>query len=80
MRVPAGIPAGLGRETLTVHKKLSRLIEPNLQPYFLCLALFTAVAVPIQPLLAAAEVAALVLLYFYYRSQSARRQIGRAHV
>ena len=74
MRVPAGIPAGLGRETLTVHKKLSRLIEPNLQPYFLCLALFTAVAVPIQPLLAAAEVAALVLLYFYYRSQSARRR------
>ncbi len=57
-----------------MHKKLSRLIEPNLQPYFLCLALFTAVAVPIQPLLAAAETAALVLLYFYYRSQSARRR------
>ena len=48
--------AGVRRERL-VHKKLSRLVEPNLQPYFFCLALFTAIAVPIQPMLAAAEAA-----------------------
>jgi len=76
MRVPAGSPAGPGRETLTVHKKLSRLIEPNLQPYFFCLALFIAVAIPIQPLLAGAEFLALVLLYFYARNQSALRRRG----
>ena len=45
-----------------MHKKLSRLVEPNLQPYFLCLALFIAAAVPIQPMLAAAEAAVMVLL------------------
>ena len=38
-----------------MHNKLSRLIEPNLQPYFLCLALCVAVAIPIEPLLAALE-------------------------
>ena len=54
--------AGVRRERL-VHKKLSRLVEPNLQPYFFCLALFTAIAVPTQPMLAAAAPAVLVLLY-----------------
>ena len=50
------------RREPSVHKKLSRLVEPNLQPYFLCLALFIAAAVPIQPMLAAAEAAVMVLL------------------
>ena len=57
-----------------MHKKLSRLVEPNLQPYFLCLALFVAAAIPIQPLLAAAEALVLVLLYVFYSYQSARRR------
>ena len=57
-----------------MHKKLSRLVEPNLQPYFFCLALFTVIAIPIQPMLAAAEAAVLVLLYMFYRYQSVRRR------
>jgi c-di-AMP phosphodiesterase-like protein len=57
-----------------VHKKLSRLIEPNLQPYFFCLATFAGVTAPFQPVLAAVELAALVLLYLLYRSQSTRRR------
>ena len=57
-----------------MHKKLSRLVEPNLQPYFFCLALFTIIAIPIQPMLAAAEAAVLVLLYMFYRYQSVRRR------
>ena len=65
---------GKRREKLTVHKKLSRLIEPNLQPYFLCLILFIAATAPLQPLLAAAELGALVLLYFFYRRQTTRRR------
>ena len=43
-----------------MNKKLSRLIEPNLQPYFLCLILFIIITAAIQPALAAAEGAALV--------------------
>lgn len=57
-----------------MHKKLSRLIEPNLQPYFLCLVLFIAAAALIQPVLAAVETAALVLLYIFYRKQSYTRR------
>ena len=57
-----------------MHKKLSRLIEPNLQPYLLCLALFAALTAPIQPLLALAEAAALAGLYVYHRRQSLRRR------
>ena len=57
-----------------MHRKLSRLIEPNLQLYFLCLALFAALTIPVQPLLAAAEAAALTALYFYHRRQRARRR------
>ena len=40
-----------------MHKKLSRLIEPNLQPYFFCLATFAGVTAPFQPVLAAVELA-----------------------
>ena len=57
-----------------MHKKLSRLIEPNLQPYFFCLATFAGITAPFQPVLAAVELAALVLLYLLYRSQSTRRR------
>ncbi len=56
-----------------MNKKLSRLIEPNLQPYFLCLILFIIITAAIQPALAAAEGAALVALYVYHRRQAARR-------
>ncbi len=57
-----------------MHKKLSRLIEPNLQPYFLCLLLFVVAAIPIEPLLAAAEAVVLVVLYIVYRNQSYKRR------
>ncbi len=57
-----------------MHKKLSRLIEPNLQPYFLCLTLFIIAAVPLQPLLAAAEALAIVILYIIYQRQRSRRR------
>ena len=57
-----------------MHRKLSRLIEPNLQLYFLCLALFVALTVTVPPLLAAVEVAAMAALYVYHRRQRARRR------
>ena len=45
------------RGKLPVRKKLSRLIEPNIQPCFLCLILFIIAAVPVQPWLAVVEAA-----------------------
>ena len=36
-------------------KKLSRLLEPNLKLYFLCLLVFTLAALPASPVLALAE-------------------------
>ena len=56
-----------------MNKKLSRLIEPNMQPYFLCLILMILVTAAKQPVLAAAEGAALAALYIYHRRQAARR-------
>ena len=57
-----------------MHKKLSRLVEPNLQPYFLCLALFAVAAFFVEPLLAFVEAAALLLLYLYHRRQNRKRR------
>ena len=57
-----------------MNKKLSRLIEPNLQPYFLCLALFAALTAPVQPALTAVEIAVLAGIYIYYRRQRMRRR------
>lgn len=57
-----------------MHKKLSRLIEPNLQPYFFLVALFILAAIPIEPMLAVAEAVALLLVYLYYRNQSRKRR------
>ena len=48
------------------NKKLSRLLEPNLKLYFLCLAIFVLMAIPISPVLALAEGLATVALYLYF--------------
>ncbi|MDE7011348.1 MAG: DHH family phosphoesterase [Oscillospiraceae bacterium] len=57
-----------------MHKKLSRLIEPNLQPYFLCFLLFILAALLVEPVLAAVETVVLLLLYIFYRNQSHARR------
>ena len=64
----------LRREKLAVHKKLSRLIEPNIQPCFLCLILFALAAVPIQPWLAAVEAVITIALFIAYRQLRSRRR------
>ena len=57
------------------NKKLSRLLEPNLQFYFLCLLTFTLAAVTVSPPLALVEGVATVALYAYFvRSSKKRRQ------
>ncbi|WP_369281935.1 DHH family phosphoesterase [Oscillibacter sp. GMB15532] len=59
-----------------MNKKFSRLLEPNLKLYFLCLLLFAAVTVPVQPLLAAAEGAVTVGMYLFFRSSTQKRKQG----
>ena len=57
-----------------MHKKLSRLLEPKMGPYFICLALFSIIAIPIKPVLALAEAVALAALWIFYRRQSSKRR------
>lgn len=57
------------------NKKLSRLLEPNLKLYFLCLVLFALAAVTVSPGLALVEGVATVGLYLYFtKSNQKRRQ------
>ncbi len=59
-------------------KKFSRLIEPQFQPFFLCLVLFILVTFPLQTLLALIEAVVLVVLFLFYRSQSRKRRHSMA--
>ena len=57
------------------NKKLSRLLEPNLKLYFLCLLLVSAAAASGSIPLALAEVCVTGALYFYFtKSNQKRRQ------
>nr|WP_326185920.1 DHH family phosphoesterase [uncultured Oscillibacter sp.] len=56
------------------NKKLSRLLEPNLKLYFLCMVLFTLAAVTVSPVLALAEGVATVGLYLYFTQSNQKRR------
>ena len=56
------------------NKKLSRLLEPNMSLYFLCLGLFVVAAVFVNPLLAVAEAVIAVLLYLYLAKRNTKRR------
>ncbi len=58
------------------NKKLSRLLEPNLKLYFLCLALFTAAAATVSWKLALAEGLATAGLYVYFTKRNQKRRQG----
>lgn len=56
------------------NQKLSRLLEPNMKLYFLCLLVFVAAAALVNPLLALAEAAATAALYYYFSRGSKKRR------
>ena len=58
------------------NKKLSRLLEPNLKLYFLCMVLFCCAAAVVSPLLALAEAAVIVALYAYFTKANQKRRQG----
>ena len=56
------------------NNKLSRLLEPNLKFYFLCLALFALAAVAVSIPLAVIEGVATVALYLYFTQSNKKRR------
>ena len=58
------------------NKKLSRLLEPNMKLYFLCMAVFCLATAAVSPLLALAEACAMVALYVYFTKASQKRRQG----
>ena len=58
------------------NKKLSRLLEPNLQLYFLCMAAFCAATATVSPLLALTEGCATLGLYVYFTKSNKKRRQG----
>ncbi len=54
--------------------RLSRLLAPNMKLYFFFMALFAIAAIPVKPVLAAAEAVITVGLYFYFRQRNRTRQ------
>ena len=57
-----------------MNKKLSRLIEPNIQPIIVCLFLFVVIAIPFQPMLALVEAVFTVVLYVVLQSSAKKRK------
>ena len=57
-----------------MNQKLSRLMEPNWKIYFAVLGLYALLAIPFQPWLAAAELAAAIGLYAWFVRSSRARQ------
>ena len=58
------------------NKKLSRLLEPNLQLYFLCMALFCIATAAVSPLLAIVEGCITAALYIYFTKANQKRRQG----
>ena len=57
-----------------MNQKLFRLMEPNWKLYFAVLGLYALLAIPFQPWLAAAELAAAIGLYAWFVRSSRARQ------
>ena len=58
------------------NKKLSRLLEPNLQLYFLCMTLFCIATAAVSPLLAVGEGIVTAALYIYFTKSNQKRRQG----
>lgn len=57
-----------------MRKRLSKLMDVNLRPYFLALLLFSLVTIPFAPFLALLEGIVVLLLFLFYRDQARRRR------
>ena len=57
-----------------MNRKMTQMLQPSFQLYFLCLILFAAASAFFSLYLAAAEAVVVVLLGLYYRENSRRRR------
>ena len=57
-----------------MRKRLSKLLDENLQPCFLCMLLFVLVTILVEPILAAVEAVVLLGLLIYCRNHSRKRR------
>ena len=57
-----------------MNKKLSRMIEPNIQPAIVCLSLFVILAIPFQPVLALGEAILTIILYAILQHGAKKRK------
>lgn len=57
-----------------MRKRLSKLLDPNLQPCFLCMLLFILVTVLVEPILAAVETFVVLALFLFCRKRSQHRR------
>ena len=58
------------------NKKLSRLLEPNLKLYFLCMVVFAIATAWVDVLLGAVELCAIGGLYLYFTNSGKKRRQG----
>ena len=56
------------------NKKLSRLLEPNLKLYFLCMVIFAAAAATVSLPLGLVEIACTGALYVYFTKRNFKRR------
>ena len=56
------------------NKKLSRLLEPNLKLYFVCMVVFAAATATVSLALGLVEIACTVGLYAYFTKRNQRRR------
>ena len=62
------------KETDFMHKKISRLLEPNMKLYFFFMLAFGLAAFAVEPIMAVVEILITVALYMYFRSSSKLRR------
>ena len=58
------------------NKKLSRLLQPNLMLYFLCMVVFCVATATVSPLLAVVEGVVTLGLYIYFAKSNQKRRQG----
>ena len=61
-------------EERILNRKMTQMLQPSFQLYFVCLILFAAASAFFSLYLAAAEAVVVVLLGLYYRENSRRRR------
>ena len=57
-----------------MQKRLSKLMDANLRPYFITLILFSLATILFEPILAIVEAVAILLLFLFSRNQSRQRR------